>query len=161
MDRNNPRRCICESTTSEEIDMISPIRMTQFGMWKFGRALWRNRWKLLGVIGVPAFLLSGMVYLYFAGFTCGGDSNHLEAEIQMGNIKQSLDMYYTRTDPHEYPESLDQLVDRNIMKEVPSDPWGQPYVYARASESEFVLFSAGPDGIAATDDDVLLNEYRD
>ncbi len=131
--------------------MISQAHQTQLGLAKFGRVVRQNWWKFAVLFAVLSFLQLGWA---FTVTSCPGGSNQEEAKIQTGNIKQSLDMYYTRTDPHEYPKELDQLVDRNIMQEVLSDPWGQPYVYVRTSESDYVLFSAGPDGIAGNEDDI-------
>jgi general secretion pathway protein G len=81
-----------------------------------------------------------------------------EAGIQMGNFEQQLDMYYARTSPHEYPERLEQLVDKRLMKDIPADPWGTPYVYRRDSRNEYTLKSAGPDGTEGTEDDVIAGE---
>jgi general secretion pathway protein G len=77
-----------------------------------------------------------------------------EAGIQMGHIEQSLDMYYARTSPHEYPDRLDQLVDKKIMKEIPADPWGEPYVYRKDNRTEYTLKSKGPDITEGNEDDV-------
>jgi general secretion pathway protein G len=37
---------------------------------------------------------------------------------------------------------------------VPTDPWGNDYVYRRPREGEYELFSKGPDGQADTEDDI-------
>ncbi|QDG50112.1 prepilin-type N-terminal cleavage/methylation domain-containing protein [Persicimonas caeni] len=107
--------------------------------------------EIMIVITIMASIM-GVVGFYVVGAL--EEANIKEAKIQMGNLNQSLDMYYTRTDPHEYPESLQKLVDRNIMQEVPSDPWGEQYVYRRDSRNEFTLMSKGPDMTEGTEDDI-------
>ncbi len=131
--------------------MLNPIRIGEVGLKRLLRAFWRMKGPIFGVL-VPALL-----FLFVVGFyvtPCGGDSNKEEAKIQIGNLKQSLDMYYTRTDPHRYPMYLDLLVHRNIMKEIPRDPWGEPYVYDLDSRTEYTLYSKGPDRKVGTEDDV-------
>lgn len=46
---------------------------------------------------------------------------------------------------------------RQLLKEVPVDPWGTPYEYrnpGRHNTSSFDLYSAGPDRMPDTDDDI-------
>ncbi len=109
--------------------------------------------EIMIVITIMASIM-GVVGFYVVGAL--DDANKEEAKIQMGNLKQSLDMYYTRSDPHEYPDNLDQLVDKNIMKEVPVDPWGESYVYRRDGRTEYTLKSKGPDTSEGTEDDITL-----
>lgn len=45
-------------------------------------------------------------------------------------------------------------------REIPLDPWGQPYNYefpGKASPNTYDLYSSGPDGQPNTEDDVLRN----
>ena len=62
------------------------------------------------------------------------------------------------TTPNALPESLEDLTegDQPLTKEIPTDPWGNPYVYRKIDETEFEIFSVGPDGVEGTDDDVRL-----
>jgi general secretion pathway protein G len=39
-------------------------------------------------------------------------------------------------------------------KEIPSDPWGNPYQYEQVSADQFRIWSAGPDGGSGTEDDI-------
>lgn len=44
-----------------------------------------------------------------------------------------------------------------IVTKIPQDPWGNPYEYHLAANSQsFVLFSLGGDGVLRTKDDVYL-----
>ena len=107
--------------------------------------------EIMIVITIMASIM-GVVGFYVVGAL--EDANKQEAKIQMGNLKSSLDMYYTRSSPNEYPESLDKLVDKRIMKEIPSDPWGEPYIYRRDSRTEYTLKSKGPDTAEGGGDDI-------
>lgn len=76
------------------------------------------------------------------------------AQAQMQLISTALDTY--RLDVGDYPDSLNELRQsdkRNwagpyFARELPMDPWGNPYVYSKESEhgSEFKLMSYGKDG---------------
>ncbi len=60
------------------------------------------------------------------------------------NIITEIDIYKVKNGG--YPQSLEV-----ITKE--KDYWGRPYIYLPSNQS-YKLFSAGPDGVAGTDDDV-------
>ena len=84
------------------------------------------------------------------------EADEKEARLQLGNLEQMLEMYYTLSSPHAYPERLQQLVDNKITFEIPLDPWDQPYVYRRTSTKEYSLSSKGPDQQEGTEDDIEL-----
>ena len=57
------------------------------------------------------------------------------------------------------PDSLQQLIDDGDMRVSPDfliDPWGKEYIFSKeGKDGEFCeIYSAGPDGIAGTADDV-------
>ena len=132
--------------------MLNPIRMTEFGLKHLLRGMWAKKGAIIGW-SLPFLLIAGVLG-YYKG-PCGlSPANTKEAEIQMGNLNQALELYYTRTDPHRYPTNLDLLVHKCIMQEVPKDPWGEPYIYYRDSRTEFTLYSKGPDKMIGTPDDV-------
>ena len=75
------------------------------------------------------------------------------AETQMQMLATSLDAY--RLDIGMYPSSLEELRRSEkprwdgpyLPKDVPMDPWGNPYVYKYpSSENEYELMSYGLDG---------------
>lgn len=75
------------------------------------------------------------------------------AETQMQMLATSLDAY--RLDLGVYPSSLDELRRSEaprwdgpyLPKDVPMDPWGNPYIYKYpSSENEYDLMSYGLDG---------------
>lgn len=81
------------------------------------------------------------------------------AESDLRNLSNALDIY--RLDNFQYPstdQGLEALVERptgfpepknynpeGYIKNLPTDPWGSPYVYER-TESGFRLASLGADG---------------
>ncbi|CED70271.1 type II secretion system major pseudopilin GspG [Aliivibrio wodanis] len=75
------------------------------------------------------------------------------AETQMQMLATSLDAY--RLDIGMYPSSLEELRRSDkprwdgpyLPKDVPMDPWGNPYIYKYpSSENEYDLMSYGLDG---------------
>ncbi|MEM7079820.1 MAG: type II secretion system major pseudopilin GspG [Pseudomonadota bacterium] len=82
------------------------------------------------------------------------------ARTDIRGLASALDIY--RLDNLQYPsteQGLDALVSRpsgfpepknydpeGYVKKVPTDPWGTPYIYERASGTKFVLYSLGADG---------------
>lgn len=59
----------------------------------------------------------------------------------------------------EPPDSLRQLIDEGVMAVSPDflvDPWGHEYIYSKEGKDGELceIYSAGPDGVAGTGDDV-------
>jgi general secretion pathway protein G len=83
------------------------------------------------------------------------------AQTQMKLIETALDTY--RLDVGQHPDSLDELIKSDkknwdgpyLPKEVPLDPWGNPYIYSRPGDNgkPFNLMSYGKDGRSGGDDD--------
>lgn len=76
------------------------------------------------------------------------------AETQMKLIEGALDAY--RLDMGRYPEALNELMQSTnprwdgpyLPREVPADPWGNPYIYSVPGEdgAPYKLLSYGRDG---------------
>lgn len=90
------------------------------------------------------------------------DSSRVKtATAQMELLETSLNTY--RLDMGRYPDNLDQLIASDsknwdgpyLPKEVPLDPWGNPYVYQVNNENgaSFSLMSYGSDGRAGGEGD--------
>ena len=90
------------------------------------------------------------------------DSSRIKtAKAQMELLETSLNTY--RLDLGNYPETLNELISSDkknwdgpyLPKDVPADPWGNPYVYANQSKDGpgFSLMSYGRDGRAGGDGD--------
>ncbi|MCC5824623.1 type II secretion system major pseudopilin GspG [Alkalimonas sp.] len=88
------------------------------------------------------------------------------AETQMQMLATSLDAY--RLDVGRYPERLDELLRsdaRNwdgpyLPREVPLDPWDNPYVYQRISNNQYTLKSLGANGREGGEGDDADIVYR-
>src|SRR4051812_6529212 len=92
------------------------------------------------------------------------------ASVDIHAYESALDQY--ETDNDSYPPSLDALVSqpsnaRNwngpYVKEIKSDPWGNPYTYTlnpRGGSGAFEITSAGPDGRPGTEDDISLTTNK-
>ncbi len=78
--------------------------------------------------------------------------------IQMKSIGQALKMY--KIDHSTYPNAgLDELASKGYFesKEVPTDPWKQPFVYTNSGD-EFDIVSLGADGSEGGDDDIYYSK---
>ena len=95
------------------------------------------------------------------------------AEIRAARSQVSLiesAMRYYRLDVGSYPSSQDGInalytVPTNIAnpakwngpyleKQLPPDPWGNPYLYANEGADQFRIWSVGPDGQDGSADDI-------
>ena len=83
----------------------------------------------------------------------------------MNGILTAVDSF--EVDDGFYPKSLQGLVQRTdgatnwhgpYLDKLPVDPWGGKYIYeypGKHNTNGYDLFSAGPDGKAGTDDDIV------
>ncbi|MGM0906969.1 MAG: type II secretion system major pseudopilin GspG [Pseudomonadota bacterium] len=81
------------------------------------------------------------------------DSSRIQtAQTQIQMLETAIKTY--RIDMGRFPESLQELRESDdemwdgpyLPKEVPNDPWGNPYLYERQDNRNFTLKSLGPDG---------------
>jgi len=90
------------------------------------------------------------------------DSSKIKtAETQLKLIETALDTY--RLDLGQHPQTLEELIKSDkknwdgpyLPKEIPLDPWGNPYVYTvpGADGKPFSLMSYGKDGKVGGDED--------
>ncbi len=123
---------------------------------------------LIEVLLVLAILviLASMVGVYFVGAQRGAYEK--AAKAQIGMFKQQLDMY--RLDVGSYPNATQGLTSlrqapadlRNPQKwkgpysekDIPLDPWDNPYQYELLGADQFRIWSLGPDQQDGTDDDI-------
>jgi hypothetical protein len=92
---------------------------------------------IMVIMIILTFIMKGNIDA-FRVFKRTGDSIRIE------RLKMKIDMY--KVVKGRYPERLDLLGEEK-------DSWGRPYIY-RLEPEGFILFSAGPDNIPGTDDDV-------
>ena len=70
------------------------------------------------------------------------------ARLDIANIQNALKLYYTKKG--KYPDTgtgLKALVDTQNLEKVPTDPWGNEYVYMNEGGKP-VIMSYGADGVA-------------
>jgi general secretion pathway protein G len=70
------------------------------------------------------------------------------ARLDIGSIQSAMKLYYTKKG--KYPDTgtgLRALVDTNNLERVPTDPWGNEYVYMNEGGKP-VIMSYGADGVA-------------
>lgn len=124
----------------EEKGIIEPIVVQPLEEDKAGVRTLDNQFYavILGVILlIVIFAIKGNLdaYKIMRNFSSGFVIENITSEIDIYKIKKG-----------KYPQSLEI-----VTKE--KDQWGHPYIYL-PSDRSYELFSAGPDGIAGTDDDV-------
>jgi general secretion pathway protein G len=108
---------------------------------------------LVEIMIVVTIMASIMGVVGFFVFGALDKANEKEAQIEVNNYKQMVESYYLTTDPHQMPDSLDDLEQANLTEEVTNDPWGNEYIY-RKNGREFEIISAGADGQEGTEDDI-------
>jgi hypothetical protein len=79
----------------------------------------------------------------------------LQAKKDMGSLAGACTVY--NIEHGNFPESLDKLLEPTDgypdgfypPKELPADPWGNPYNYVRFTEGQhrYMIWSCGPDGV--------------
>ena len=102
-------------------------------------------------------------------FTGTQDKANIQAAtIQIGLVEEPISRY--RLAMNKYPEELSELWEEPedddekekwgtsaYMKEIPDDPWGNPYEYLAEGEKNpdgYDIWSLGPDGEDGTEDDI-------
>ena len=102
-------------------------------------------------------ILAGMVTLTFAGRT--EEARVKAARGDIASLQNAIDLYALDHND-DYPGSLNELVggEREYVRDLPRDPWGNPYVYKTPGDkhkNSYDVYSAGPDGQPGTEDDVV------
>jgi general secretion pathway protein G len=128
----------------------------------------RGGFTLMEVLLVLAILviLGSLVGYYFVGMQKRGYSD--AAKAQIGMFQQQLDLYHL--DIGTYPSTAQGLAAlRNppadlanpakwrhpySEKDIPADPWGNPYQYELLSADQYRIWSVGADGQEGTTDDI-------
>lgn len=103
-------------------------------------------------------ILAGMVVTTYGGRVRETQIRRSKADIVL--YSNAIDLYALDHND-EYPRALEDLVtgDRNYVRQIENDPWGNPYNYTPATDarkSNYEVWSSGPDGSSGTEDDVTL-----
>jgi general secretion pathway protein G len=101
-------------------------------------------------------ILAGMVVMNVGGRVRESQIRRAKADIM--SYSNAVDLYALDHNDN-YPRTLNDLItgNRRYVRELSTDPWGNPYNYKPGTDTkkaDFVIFSSGPDGIPGTDDDV-------
>jgi len=141
---------------------ITETRIPQLQIWKGQRGF--TLIELLLVLVILG-ILAAIVVPKFSGRT--EQAKETAAKTQIAGFSTALDAY--EVDTGGYPKGADGLMNLiqapsdvqgwkgPYMKDVPSDPWGRPYVYVspgRNNPNGYDLYSIGADGREGTEDDV-------
>ncbi len=128
----------------------------------------RRGFTLMEVLLVMAILviLGSMVGFYVIGMKKGADED--ATRLQIGMFEQQMDAY--RLHVGSYPTSNQGLQALRTQpadlsnpnrwrgpyanKDIPNDPWGNPYQYELVNNDQFHMWSWGADGINGSDDDI-------
>ncbi len=102
-------------------------------------------------------ILAGMVTLSFQGRV--QQSMERAAAGDLKSYETAIDLYALDHND-KYPATLNDLVggERDYVKEVRKDPWGNPYVYrvpGKVRKRSYDVISKGPDGAEGTADDIV------
>ena len=98
------------------------------------------------VVMVIIGLLAALVVPKFFGHVDKAMQQDTQAQIEL--LGQALDLY--RLEKHKYPSTDDGLkaIASYLKKEVPKDPWGNPYAYISPGEyGDYDLISYGADNV--------------
>lgn len=110
---------------------------------------------LVEIMIVVTIMASIMGVVGFFVFGALDEANNQEAKIQIGNYVNMVNSYYTWTDPHTLPDTLeDMTTKKKIAKSIKPDPWGNDYIYRKTGTREFEILSVGQDGTEGTEDDI-------
>lgn len=130
----------------------------------------RRGFTLMEVLLVLAILVILGSLVGVSIFQMQKNANVRATKTQIGMLEKALTAY--QVDMGSYPSSqqgLDALMAvpadaRNgakwsgpyLEKQIPADPWGNPFTYELTSPDQFHITSAGPDGAAGTADDITI-----
>ena len=98
-------------------------------------------------------LLLGSYFYYLLNIP----DNSYQAKESINSFREAIYFFYDKY--NRFPtenEGLPILIEFLDIKKLPKDPWGNPYKYIRHGplNSEFAIYSFGPDGIDGNEDDI-------
>ena len=108
--------------------------------------------------------ISVSILFIAAGLLCAGCPNAIRGTDAGGNVKLTSDLYLIDASLKQFKnvtgrlpttdEGFAPLLERRLLTELPTDPWGRPYRYntSTANERGYDLYSLGPDTTKDRDD---------
>ncbi len=112
--------------------------------------------EIMIVVTIMASVMGVVGYFVFGALA---QANIKTAGLEISQMEGMVNSYYLMSSPRRLPDALDELTagPSPLTKKINVDPWGNPYIYNKVSNSEFTIISAGPDGQEGTEDDVGLD----
>lgn len=162
---------VAEKTSNEEMASPSTGQLTTQGEEKMETTLERTRqaaggiknargMTLVEIMIVITIMASVMGVVGFFVFGALDTANERTAQIEIQQLEQMVNAYYLSTSPNRIPNSLEELTEgpSPLTQKVPTDPWGNDYVFIRHNNREYEIFSTGADGVEGTDLDVRVGD---
>lgn len=128
----------------------------------------RSGFTLIEVLLVLAILVALGSVVVVSVFSMQDSADERTAKLQLSGFETAIKLY--RIDMKSLPSQLQDLVVQpgNVPpgakwkpyydKDIPVDPWGQPYVYQPGGDNRsFELYSTGADRAQGTEDDIHYN----
>jgi len=118
----------------------------------------RRAMSLVEVMVVIAIILTLMSVLAYGVFQVFGESKAQTTKLQMMKIAERVDIYMLRK--KKAPSTSDGLGAVFGKEEVPTDQWGNPFVYVQPGPNNkpYDLISFGADGQEGGEDDIRLSD---
>lgn len=87
-------------------------------------------------------------------------ANVKTAQMEAQQLESMVENFYMTTTPSRLPDNLEELTEGSapLTEEIPTDPFNNDYVYDKQGNREFEIYSAGPDGVEGTEDDIYPDE---
>jgi hypothetical protein len=126
----------------EEKGIIAPVVIEEFVEEKKARFELSERQIIIAVLTI-VFIIS--IFSLKGALDVFSVFNHVRAVSKIERIKTDVDIYKFKN--RMYPKDINAV-------SAEKDRWGNPYIYSFTDDG-FKLFSAGPDGVEGTDDDIF------
>lgn len=98
--------------------------------------------ELMVVVAIIA-ILATTAGIYLIGAL--DDADQAKAKTEIRALKSAVTAYMIRNN-RRLPDTLDQVSEFMDPPRIPSDPWGNPYVYTREGSRNFRIVSYGANG---------------
>ncbi|MCL2326690.1 MAG: type II secretion system protein GspG [Proteobacteria bacterium] len=122
------------------------------------RSCARKGMTLIEIMIVVTLMVAIMGLIGWNVLGMADNANDGLAETQLKALKGNIEYY--RLTYKKLPEKLEDLVNppgnKSIIDELPTDPWGNPYLYEKAG-NKVKIYSMGRDGLQNTEDDIVVS----
>jgi general secretion pathway protein G len=111
--------------------------------------------EIMIVVTIMASIM-GVVGVYVFGAL--DRANVKEAGMEIQKLNQLVEQHFINES--QVPENLQELTEgpAPYTQSIPTDPWGNEYIYNAEGGRNYQIYSAGPDGEPGTEDDIGREE---